>query len=243
MIIFLLIVIILLLGGIIAMMVTGWPGQKKNEIDRTGQDIRRELAQQRADTVQLLHSMRIELEDSLRDVIEQKFDAFEVTQSRGSSRRRRSYTVSREPNAQFLPGASNGDDAAEGDNGAKMPRSACNGDYEEDRQLQLFQAAEPQKATRSAVEEQMRSLLEQSTSGIKVSGEIRSSEKTEKSDDDGYISMIRVLPSPELYDDIPDIENLTKLEDAGDSRKADEPKTIRLKSSIDIDDIPDIEEL
>ncbi|TLU82880.1 MAG: hypothetical protein FDX30_07305 [Chlorobium sp.] len=244
MIIFLLIVIILLLGGIIAMMVTGWPAEKKNEIDRTGQDIRRELAQQRADTVQLLHSMRIELEDSLREVIEQKFDSFEVMQSRSSSRRRRSYTVSRESNALYSAGTSNGDDTVVGENGAKMTGGTFNCNYEEDRQLQLFQAAEPQKVvTRAAVEEQMRSLLEQSTAVTKVSGEFRSSETTEKSDDDGYISMIRVHPSPELYDDIPDIENLPKLEEESDRETVDEPKTIRIKSSIDIDDIPDIDDI
>ena len=85
----LLIVIVLLLLGIVAMMLTGWPGREQKEIEKTGQDLRRELAQHRADSIQLLHAMRIELEESFRETIEEQVESFELMNRRVSSKRKK----------------------------------------------------------------------------------------------------------------------------------------------------------
>ena len=45
MIITLLIVIVVLLIGVLALMLTGWPGRERKEIEKTGRELRRELAQ------------------------------------------------------------------------------------------------------------------------------------------------------------------------------------------------------
>ena len=56
---------IVLLLGILALLLIGWPGRELKEIEKIGRELRRELAQQRADSIQLLHAMRIELEECL----------------------------------------------------------------------------------------------------------------------------------------------------------------------------------
>ncbi|NTU97887.1 MAG: hypothetical protein HGA62_08770 [Chlorobiaceae bacterium] len=246
MIIALLILIVLLLTGVIALLVTGWTLTEKNDIERIGQDIRRELAQQRADTVQLLHSMRIELEESIREVIEQKFNALEAMQSRGNSRRRKSATASREMHAGCSAAVMNGDEGAEGTEEeivSRPMRGVTVPEYENDRQFLLFPEASQQETQRPSLEEQMRSLLEKPEPGVMVPGEILSEEKTRKKEDDEYISMIRILPASDLYDDIPDIESLPKIEELDRTDAVRDPKTIRIKSERYIDDIPDIEEL
>jgi hypothetical protein len=241
MIIALLIIIVLLLIGVVALLVTGWTLTETNDIERTGQDIRRELAQQRADTVRLLHSMRIELEDSLREVIEQKFDSFEVRQSRGSSRRRRSAPVNRDMNTGFTPAsaAMNDDEDVEDDIPSRNARSDFSSQQENERQFQLFPVSEPQKKTAPSLEEQMRSLLEKPKP--RVVREDQPAEKLREKGDEEYISMIRVLPADDLYDDIPDLETLPKLEEVEGNDAVAEPKTIRIKSDSYFDDIPDIE--
>jgi hypothetical protein len=243
MIIALLIIIILLLIGVVALLVTGWTLTETNDIERTGQDIRRELAQHRADTVRLLHSMRVELEDSLREVIEQKFDAFEVRQSRGSSRRRRSGPVNRDMNTGFTPAspAVNDDEGMEDDIPSRNQRSAFGSQEENERQFQLFPAVEPLEKKAPSLEEQMRSLLEQPKP--RVVREDQPAEKLREKGDDEYISMIRVLPADDLYDDIPDLENLQIPEEPVDIDTPPGQKTIRPKSGSYIDDIPDIEDL
>lgn len=80
-------VIIVLLVVIVAMMVTGWPGRERAEIEKTGNALRREMAEHRADSIQLLHSIRIEVEDAVRESIEREMAA--ASPRSGRSRRRR----------------------------------------------------------------------------------------------------------------------------------------------------------
>ncbi len=96
----LLIVIVVLLVGILGLMLTGWPGRERKEIEKTGQDLRRELAQHRADSVQLLHAMRIELEESVRETLEQQFEALEKMKKRTSSRQKKTSTTQGIPSKQ-----------------------------------------------------------------------------------------------------------------------------------------------
>jgi HAMP domain-containing protein len=85
----LLIVIVILLLAVLALLLSGWPGRELKEIEEIGRELRRELAQQRADSVQLLHSMRIELDDSLRETLEQKLDSIASLNSRQNNRRKK----------------------------------------------------------------------------------------------------------------------------------------------------------
>jgi len=91
----LLIVIVVLLIGVLALMLTGWPGRERQEIEKTGRELRRELAQHRADSVQFLHAMRIELEESVRDTLEQEFASIEMTAQRAPSRQKKSSSAQR----------------------------------------------------------------------------------------------------------------------------------------------------
>ncbi|NTW10781.1 MAG: hypothetical protein HGA26_05420 [Chlorobiaceae bacterium] len=191
--------------------------------------------------MQLLHSIRIELEESLREVIEQKFDAIEAMQSRGNSRRRRSSPAPRDLQAGSATATSNQDDVMEDENEYGPSGAAYIPQIENDRQFQLFPSGEPRENPLPSLEEQMRSLLDQPKQ--KVIREIQREEKPRRKEEDGYISMIRVLPDAELYDDIPDIENLPKLEEVDRSDAVPDPKAIRIKSERYIDDIPDIDEL
>ncbi|NTW55758.1 MAG: hypothetical protein HGB20_01785 [Chlorobiaceae bacterium] len=248
MIIALLIIIVLLLGCVIWLQVTGWTLVEKNDVDRTGQDIRRELAQHRADNIQLLHSIRIELEESIREVIEQKFDAFESRQQgRGGSRRRRTTQVQRSSGPEYTPAPVNDLNGADDETEpVSSGKSLSRYDEEDDRQFQLFPSAAPQTKSKAALEEEMRSLLEKPrpVPQTQLAAEpAQNQRKAEVKDDDEYISMIRVLPSADLYDDIPDIENLPSVKEH-DAHAADpDPKTVRLRSASYIDDIPDIEDL
>lgn len=85
----LLCIVILLLAVIIAMMATGWPKNERGELERIAGSIRREMAESRGESVRLLHAMRGDLEDSLREVIERQMESFSppASRSRGSSRR------------------------------------------------------------------------------------------------------------------------------------------------------------
>ena len=72
----LLILILLLLIAVVAMVVTGWPGRERAEIEKTGNALRREMAEHRADSIQLLHAIRIEVEDSVRESIEREMAGY-----------------------------------------------------------------------------------------------------------------------------------------------------------------------
>jgi FtsZ-interacting cell division protein ZipA len=71
----LLIVIVLLLAVIIVMLVTGWPGRQKEEIERLGNSLRREMAEQRSDNLQLMKAIRIVIEDAVRESVEREMAA------------------------------------------------------------------------------------------------------------------------------------------------------------------------
>jgi FtsZ-interacting cell division protein ZipA len=82
----LLIIILLLLVAIVGMIVTGWPGRESEEIEKTGNALRREMAEHRAESIQLLHAIRIEVEDSVRESIEREMAGYgsRSGRSRGS---------------------------------------------------------------------------------------------------------------------------------------------------------------
>jgi len=132
----LLIVIVVLLVGVLALLLTGWPGRERKEIEKTGQELRRELAQQRADSVQLLHAMRIELEESVRETLEQQFESFEMMQRRPSSRQKKSYSTQEGIASKLEAEGSQG-----GEKGYRLQLS------DRDRQLPLFQEKKIEEET------------------------------------------------------------------------------------------------
>ncbi len=85
----LLTVILLLLVAVVVLLVTGWPGREVREIEEMGREFRQELAQHRADSVQLLHALRIDLDESLRETLEKKLDALALLHSRSSNRKKK----------------------------------------------------------------------------------------------------------------------------------------------------------
>ena len=132
----LLILIVVLLIGLIAMMLIGWPGRERKEIEKTGRELRRELAQHRADSIQLLHAMRIDLEESIRESLERQFESFEVMNRRASSRHKKSSSIQGVPSRVEEDG--NYDMAGTEDVAVKRCTASRFQVSENDRQLPLF---------------------------------------------------------------------------------------------------------
>lgn len=132
----LLILIVVLLIGLVAMMLIGWPGREKKEIEKTGRELRRELAQHRADSIQLLHAMRIDLEESIRESLERQFESFEVMNRRAPSRHKKSSSNQGVPSRLEVDG--NDDVAGTEDVAVKRCRASRFQVSESDRQLPLF---------------------------------------------------------------------------------------------------------
>jgi exonuclease VII large subunit len=134
----LLVVIVVLLISLLAMMLIGWPGRERKEIEKTGRELRRELALHRSDSVQFLHAMRIELEESVRETLEQQFESIEALNRRASSRQKKtSHTQQRAiPNLE-----ENGKDDMESidDLAVKRSKASRYNTTEYEGQLPLFQ--------------------------------------------------------------------------------------------------------
>ncbi|TLU82474.1 MAG: hypothetical protein FDX21_08210 [Chlorobium sp.] len=130
-IIILLVVILLLLVAVVVLLVTDWPGRKNKEIEEMGREFRQELAQHRADSVQLLHALRIELDESMRETLENKLDSIAVLNRRSHNRRKNQVAAQAEDSMQTEVQAEESDE-----------KSA-----EYDRQLGLFsvQPGKPRK--------------------------------------------------------------------------------------------------
>jgi hypothetical protein len=92
--ILLLSLVILLLLVIIAMLATGWPGRQREEIERLGNSLRREMAEQRSDNLQLMKAIRIVIEDAVKESVER-----EVASSRPRSGRSRKAASSKAQDA------------------------------------------------------------------------------------------------------------------------------------------------
>ncbi len=67
-------VILILLVLLIVMHVTGWPESSRHEPDQFGREFRREIAGLRAESAQILHSVKNELESLFSDGIDEKHD-------------------------------------------------------------------------------------------------------------------------------------------------------------------------
>ena len=138
----LLIAVIVMLAALLAMILTGWPGIERKEIEKTGQDLRRELAQHRADSLQFLQAMRVELEESVRETIEQKLDSFSAMNSQTSSRFRK-YTAARKACEEAEGTGMNGEQSDLADFAGKYKPEA--GFQDPERQLLLFSEKTTQK--------------------------------------------------------------------------------------------------
>ncbi|NTV03119.1 MAG: hypothetical protein HGB04_10150 [Chlorobiaceae bacterium] len=78
----LLCIVILLLAAIIGMMLTGWPGRERSGLDGA-EALRREMAEHRSESIRLLNTIRIKVEDSVKESIEREMANYG---SRGRSR-------------------------------------------------------------------------------------------------------------------------------------------------------------
>lgn len=65
----------LLLLLIVVMLATGWPLKLRDEIERTGQSLRSEMAEQRSESLQLMKSLRIIVEDAVKESVEKEIAA------------------------------------------------------------------------------------------------------------------------------------------------------------------------
>ncbi len=141
----LLIVVVILLIGVLALMLIGWPGRERKEMEKTGRELRRELAQHRADSIQLLHAMRMELEESVRETLEQEFASFEKMNQRASSRQKKSTATlqgksSKQEEEESESGESVDDITMKRNKGSRFHQS------ESERQFPLFEEKkEPEK--------------------------------------------------------------------------------------------------
>jgi len=81
------VIIILLLLLVIAMLATGWPGRQQVEMERIGNSLRREMAEQRSDNLQLMKAVRMVIEDAVRESVECEMA---VLAPKGRSKRGRS---------------------------------------------------------------------------------------------------------------------------------------------------------
>jgi hypothetical protein len=120
------------------MMLIGWPGRERKEIEKTGRELRRELAQHRADSVQLFHAMRIELEESVRETLEQQFESIDAMNRYASSRQKKTSHIQQRTPANL---EENGKDDIESIDNLAVKRSKGFrfNSIEYDRQLPLFQ--------------------------------------------------------------------------------------------------------
>lgn len=149
----LLIVIVVLLLVVLALLFTGWPGREQKEIEEIGRELRRELAQQRADSVQFFHAIRMELEESLRETVEEKLDSVVALCRRQNNRRKKPLEYPLQPDAR---GADNDEENGHFSlSNAHEARSA-----EDERQLGLFEGShEPQKPKDNAPAESVVSFI------------------------------------------------------------------------------------
>ncbi|NTU44448.1 MAG: hypothetical protein HGA99_02845 [Chlorobiaceae bacterium] len=144
----LLLAVVLLLLAVLFILLTGWPGRVQKEIEHTGMELRRELSQHRADSLQLLHAMRIELEESLRETIEQKLDAVAVDSRRTAERSKKPVPVQ-----SHNPLHDEEEVEAEDDlNGRYRRRNGSGaGSAADDRQLMLFSVTDERQEPVNAV--------------------------------------------------------------------------------------------
>jgi FtsZ-interacting cell division protein ZipA len=182
----LLIIILLLLIAIVAMIVTGWPGRERAEIEKTGNALRREMAEHRAESIQLLHSIRIEVEDSVHDSIEREMASFATRSSRSRRNPGASRAVSKS-RAQQVGIVAESDDlpvmVEEDGLDYGMPESVL-----EARQLPLFpDKQEPVRAVAPAV----------------FAATAPSVPRVEEDNDVAPVEVIRI---GYMIDDIPDVE-------------------------------------
>jgi hypothetical protein len=77
-------VIVFLLLVIIVMLAILWPGKVRDEMEQLGNSLRREMAEQRSESLQLMKSLRIVVEDAVKESVEKELAA---AAPRGRSRK------------------------------------------------------------------------------------------------------------------------------------------------------------
>lgn len=71
----LLLVILLLLAAIVFMLVTGWPGAHRRDIEKAASSLRREMAEHRSDSMRLMQVIRTEVEDAVQESLDRELAA------------------------------------------------------------------------------------------------------------------------------------------------------------------------
>jgi hypothetical protein len=108
----LLCVIVFLLLVIFVMLTTLWPRRLRDEMDRLGNGLRREIAEQRSDNLKIMKSLRIVVEDAVKESVEK-----ELASAPPRSRSRKSARA-KALEAETVPEAVAAEEAQ--DNGAQL---------------------------------------------------------------------------------------------------------------------------
>ncbi|TCD48599.1 hypothetical protein [Chlorobium sp. N1] len=139
MILVLLILAVVLLSLILLMMLSGWPGRERRALDEMGRQIYRELAEHRSETVQLLHAMKIELEESLREAVEEEVGSFAPAGPKRVAALRRAPAPRRAVKLPPQPAISSGNEGAGSPASVAEEAGPWPSSVEQSGQLQLFE--------------------------------------------------------------------------------------------------------
>ena len=135
----LLVFVLLLLVAIVVMLVTGWPGRLRAELERTTSALRREMAEHRGDSMRLMQAIRAEVEDAVQETLDREMASY------GRNRRGASFPPQDQGVTSQASGQTHGAGVGSGAASASVSAAAAagtawvtSGPVEESRQLSLF---------------------------------------------------------------------------------------------------------
>lgn len=200
--IFLLLLVLMLLGVIVFMMVTGWPGRHKAEIEKAISSLRRELAEQRVESLRFMQSIRTGIEDTVEETLEREMADL--------ARRGRFPHVSFNPRQEVKPDSLKASGEPEG---AEQGSTSEGTEKKSEKQMSLFeiQAKQALKSfpkpvvTDEGQEEPEQELPEASEPKPEPDPEAEPRKKKEE----GKYERVKAA----FYDDIPDISDIADLDE------------------------------
>jgi uncharacterized iron-regulated membrane protein len=105
-----------LLLFIVLMLATGWPLKLRDEIERLGNGLRREMAEQKSESHQFMKSIRIVVEDAVRESVEKEM----ATARPRTGRPRKSASSKKQENAEAEPVSGSVTSEEESDNSSQL---------------------------------------------------------------------------------------------------------------------------
>ena len=186
----LLVFVLLLLAAIVAMLITGWPGPLRSELEKATSALRREMAEHRGDSMRLMQAIRAEVEDAVQETLDREMASY------GRNRRGASFP----PQGQGVTSQASGQAHGAGAGIGAVSAAAAAGtawvaseDAEETRQLSLFTPPPAEDEILPAPEPPAAAPAPPQESGTE--------------------EMVKV--DAVLHDDIPDMGDIPDLDDPG----------------------------